>query len=80
MTKEKIMPNITGKIETPVLHCHGKEDMLLSLNKAKMTSKLMSPLVQEYNFYLIPKMGHEPNKDDMDLFKKFLHQKLPPMP
>ena len=79
VTHETVIPNINGKIETPVLHCHGKEDIMLSYNKAKMTSKLLSSLVQEYRFHLVPKMGHEPNEEEMDLLKQFIHEKLQPM-
>ena len=62
VTHKTVIPNIIGKIETPVLHCHGKEDIMLSFNKAKMTGKLLSTLVQEYEFHLVPKIGHKPNE------------------
>ena len=79
VTNETVIPNIIGKIETPVLHCHGKEDLMLSYNKAKMTSKLLSSLVHEYKFHLVPKMGHEHNEEEMDLLKQFINEKLPTM-
>jgi len=77
-THQSVIPKITGKLETPVLQCHGKDDIMLSIHKGKMTSKLLSSLVQEHQFHLVPKMGHEPSEEAMNLFKQFIHQKLPP--
>ena len=78
ITYKTIVPEVTRKLETPILHCHGADDMMLSIKRAKMTSKILSSIVQQYDFQLVPDMGHEYSQEEMRIIQKFLVNQLPP--
>ena len=69
---------MSRKIETPILHCHGADDMMLSFKRAKGTSKILSSIVQKYDFQLVPDMGHESSQEEMRISQKFLVMQFPP--
>ena len=69
---------MSRKIETPMLHCHGADDMMLSFKRAKATSKILSSIVQQYDFQLVNDMGHESSQEEMRISQKFLVMQFPP--
>ena len=69
---------MSRKIETPMLHCHGADDMMLSFKRAKATSKILSSIVQKYDFQLVPDTGHESSQEEMGIIQKFLVNQLTP--
>ena len=79
MTHRTDIPNLKGKIETPVFHCHGEEDQMISFERGQMTSEALSSLVQDYEFHSFPYMGHEASQDEMDKLQMFLMKHLPPL-
>ena len=69
---------MSRKIETPMLHCHGADDMMLSFKRAKATSNILSSIVQQYDFQLVPDTGHESSEEEMRIVQKFLVNQLSP--
>ena len=45
---------------------------------AKMTSKTLSSIVQQYDFQLVNDMGHESSQEEMRISQKFLVMQFPP--
>ena len=73
------MPNLQNKIETPVFHCHGEDDQMISFERGKITSEALAKLAPNYEFHSFPYMGHEANQEEMDLLQQFLIKHLPPL-
>ena len=78
VTYKTVVPEVSRKIETPMLHCHGADDMMLSFKRAKATSKILSSIVQQYDFQLVPDTGHESSQEEMRIIQKFLVNQLTP--
>jgi predicted esterase len=76
VTYKTVVPEVSRKIETPILHCHGAADMALSFKRAKATSKILSSIVQQYDFQLVPDMGHESSEEEKRIIQKFLVNQL----
>ena len=64
------MPDLKGKIETPIFHCHGEDDQMISFERGKLTSEALSNLAPNYEFHSFPWMGHEANQEEMDLLQQ----------
>ena len=79
MTHRTDIPELKGKIETPVFHCHGEDDQMISFERGQITSKALSTLVQKYEFHSYPYMGHEANQEEMDQLQMFIMKYLPPL-
>jgi len=43
-----------------------------------MTSKILSSIVQQYDFQLVNDMGHESSQEEMRISQKFLVMQFPP--
>ena len=72
------MPSLDDKIDTPVFHCHGEDDQMISFERGQKTSKALTELVKQYQFHTFPNMGHEANQEEMDLLQSFVQKYLPP--
>ena len=72
-------PKLDNLIETPVFHAHGDVDHLISMDRAKMTSKVLKERVKTYEFHSFPGMGHSSCEEEMNLVKNFILKHLPPI-
>ena len=66
------------KIDTPVFHCHGDDDQMISIYRGKKTSEVLQKLVKNYKFHNFPYMGHEATEEEMNLLSEFIAKQLPP--
>ena len=71
------MPSLEEKIDTPIFHCHGEDDVMISMERGHKTSKALTELVKDYQFHTFPNMGHEANQEEMDLLQAFVQKHLP---
>jgi len=73
------VPERDTKIETPVIHCHGEDDQMISIERGRKTSHALTDLVQKYEFHTYPHMGHEASQEEMDKVQEFVSLHLPPL-
>ena len=73
-----MVPKIEEKIDTPVFHCHGDDDQMISIYRGKKTSEVLQKLVKNYEFHNFPYMGHEATEEEMNLLSEFIAKQLPP--
>jgi lysophospholipase-2 len=64
---------------TPVLQCHGEEDMLVALSFGTMTSHLIKSFNAKAQFKTYSGMGHSSCDEEMEDVKKFISECLPPV-
>ena len=74
-----VTPKFDHKIETPVFHCHGRADQVISKDKTDRTLKVLKEVIQKYEFHNMPNLGHEINDEELDLIKDFIYDNLPPV-
>ena len=85
MIQNKDFSEIKTKIETPILHCHGENDIKgfpsfnLTIDLVEFTSKIFKEHAKNYEFHSIPNMGHEVNNEVLNLLSDFIHKQLPPI-
>ena len=65
VTYKTVVPEVSRKIEAPILHCRGADDPMISFKRAKMTSKILSSIVQRYDFQFVPDMGQESSQEEI---------------
>ena len=73
------VPELENMNETPVFHCHGEDDEMISIERGRKTSKVLKELVKNYEFHSFPYMGHEATQQEMDLLSEFIAKHLPPI-
>ena len=73
-----LVPKMEEKIDTPVFHCHGDDDQMISIYRGKKTSEVLQKLVKNYEFHNFPYMGHEATEEEMNLLSEFIAKQLPP--
>ena len=74
------VPQLDVKIDTPVFHCHGEDDQMISIERGRRTSNVLKELVKTYEFHTFPYMGHEATEEEMNLVSDFICKYLPPIP
>jgi lysophospholipase-2 len=64
---------------TPILQCHGEDDMLVASSFGMMTSHLIKSFNSKLVFKTYPGMGHSSCDEEMEEVKKFISECLPPV-
>ena len=68
--------NLTNKLDTPVLQCHGESDGIVKIERGQITADLLNSHVKDHTFIRLPNLKHEINDEVQALVKGFIAEKL----